>query len=48
MRTDAQPRPHPEVSAHTLDDELVLYHPRSVEGHVLNATASYIWQLFDG
>ncbi len=36
------------VSAHDLDDDLVLYPPGSDQAFVLNATASRVWSLLDG
>jgi PqqD family protein of HPr-rel-A system len=43
-----RPRPHEEVSAYPLDDELVVYDGRSAQVHVLNATAATLWPLLDG
>ncbi len=42
------PAPRRGVSAHSLDDELVLYHPDATGAYVLNATAGRIWKWFDG
>jgi len=36
------------VSAHPLDNELVVYDARSAEAFVLNPTAARIWELCDG
>jgi PqqD family protein of HPr-rel-A system len=45
---DARPRPHPAVEATPMDDDVVIYDPRSGQGHVLNATAAHVWGLLDG
>jgi len=37
-----------EVTAYPVDDELVLYDPRSNQAFVLNPTAAQIWTLCDG
>jgi PqqD family protein of HPr-rel-A system len=31
-----------------MDEDLVVYDPRSGQGHVLNATAARVWRLLDG
>ncbi|HEU5329340.1 MAG TPA: PqqD family protein [Thermomicrobiales bacterium] len=36
------------VSAHPLDDELILYDERTGEAHLLNHTGAFIWRLCDG
>jgi PqqD family protein of HPr-rel-A system len=36
------------VSAHPLDDELVVFDSRSGEAFVLNTTAAFIWTICDG
>lgn len=43
-----KPKPAPEVTTFPLDDELVLYDPRSAWAYVLNATAARIWSFWDG
>lgn len=48
LALDARLRPHPAVSATSLDEDLVVYDPRSGKGHVLNATAARVWSLLDG
>lgn len=40
--------PCPDVSAYPLDDELVLYEPRSGEAYLLNPTGARVWALCDG
>jgi PqqD family protein of HPr-rel-A system len=45
---DARPRPHPAVSASTIDEDVVVYDSRTGQGHVLNATAAHVWSLLDG
>src|SRR5438132_14178390 len=43
-----RPSPHPAVLAYPIDDELVVFDPRSGEAHVLNRTGAYVWSLCDG
>ena len=38
----------PEVAYEILDGEAVLFHEGTGEVHVLNHTATFIWQAFDG
>jgi PqqD family protein of HPr-rel-A system len=38
----------PAVLAEPLDDDLLLYDPRSGQAYVLNATGAYLWSLCDG
>jgi Coenzyme PQQ synthesis protein D (PqqD) len=42
------PMPHREVSAYSLDDELVVYDARGAQAYVLNITAAHIWSRCDG
>jgi pyrroloquinoline quinone biosynthesis protein D len=57
QQTAARPRQHlstdrptacSDVTAYPVDDELVLYDPRSSQAFVLNPTAAQIWRLCDG
>jgi PqqD family protein of HPr-rel-A system len=41
-------RADPEVLTSSLDDELVLYDPRTGFAHTLNVTGAHIWNLCDG
>lgn len=45
-----QPNPvrRPDIEAHAVDDELVLYDPLSDHAHALNSTARTVWDLCDG
>jgi PqqD family protein of HPr-rel-A system len=45
---DVMPRTRAEVSAHPLDNEIVLYDSRTGESFALNPTAGRIWSLCDG
>lgn len=38
----------PNVIEHEIDEDLVLYDPRSDSVHVLNETAAAVWWLCDG
>jgi PqqD family protein of HPr-rel-A system len=48
VNVDQRPVPRPDVSAYTLDEELVVYDPRSAETYLLNPTAAYVWEACDG
>jgi hypothetical protein len=43
-----RPRVCAAVSAHPLDDELILYDERTGEAHLLNYTGAFVWRLCDG
>lgn len=40
--------PAPDLAEYELDDDLVVYHPASGQGELLNPTAAHIWELCDG
>ena len=42
------PQPRPDLAVAEFDGEVVLYDRRARQAHHLNATASVIWQCFDG
>lgn len=44
----ARPVARPEVAATPLDDELILFDPRSDQVYVFNTTGARIWSLCDG
>src|SRR5437868_13000633 len=44
----ARPLPHRAISTYPIDDELVIFDPRSGEAHVLNRTGAFVWSLCDG
>ena len=41
-------RIRPDVSLHELDDQLVIFDPKSGQAHFMNPTASYLCGLLDG
>ena len=45
---DAVPTRREGVSAHSLDEDLVLYPDWGDQAFLLNATAARVWQLLDG
>ena len=45
---DIRPVASPNVVEHEIDDDLVLYDPRTDAVHVLNETAAAVWWLCDG
>ena len=42
------PERAPNISEYEVEDETVLYDPRSDAAHVLNPTAAVVWWLCDG
>lgn len=42
------PERAPNISEYEVEDETVLYDPRSDSAHVLNPTAAIVWWLCDG
>ena len=48
MKPDVVAVPAKGLVEHEVDDELVLYDPRTDGTHVLNGTAAVVWFLVDG
>ena len=42
------PERTPNISEYEVEEEVVLYDPRSDSAHVLNSTAAIVWWLCDG